>query len=120
MKLADILTLYPRTNRQEYGPVSIHVIQSVLCIVLHHEDHGILPTGAMGNQIYSHAERRVIVLHKSRIGPRRTAGVDIERATAVIVRVVEIDVGGKVADVVPAIHILGLKNLFETAKSAET
>src|SRR5215467_15841988 len=119
MLFAHILMLHPWANGKENGSLAVPVIRTVLHVVLDHKDHCIFPARAMRNKIDRHAEGGIVVLHEPRIRPRRAIWENVERATAMIVGVVKIDVRREVAHIISVVHIAGFKYLLKATKAAK-
>src|SRR5713101_3654797 len=111
--------LHPGAYREEDRALTIHVVRAVLRIVFYHEDDRVFPAWAVRDEIHCQAQRRVVVLDKSHIRPGRAVGVNVERPTTVVVRVVKIDIRRKLTHVLRAIDVMRLEDLFETAEPAE-
>src|SRR5262245_1978098 len=84
--------LHPRADGHEDRAMAIHMIKPVLRIILHDENHGVLPAGTVRYQFHGKSERSVVVLHEALIGPGRTLRVNIEGTAAVIIRIVEVHI----------------------------
>src|SRR5215467_4447582 len=116
MLFSQVLMLYPGTDGNKNGSLTIPVIQAVLHVVFDHEDHRIFPAGTVRDEVHGHAKSGVIVLHKARVGPGRPVRMNVECAAAVVVGVVQIDICREAAYVSSAIDVLSLEDLLKAAK----
>ncbi len=83
------------TDGEEDRPMPVDVIESILGVVLDHEDDRVLPAGAVGNEIHGETQGGVVVLHETRERPGLAAvGEHVVRSAAVVVGIIEIHVGG--------------------------
>ena len=95
------------------------MIEPVLGVVLDHEDDGVLPAWTLGDELDGQPQRRVVVLKESHGIPGRAVRVDVVRAAAMVVRVVQIDVARQLADSGAPVDVLSFEHLLEAPKAAE-
>jgi hypothetical protein len=69
--LAQVVPLNPWAYRDKYGSIAIDVVVAVLRIVFNYKNHGVFPTWAMGNQLHSQPQGRIVILDEPWIGPGR-------------------------------------------------
>jgi hypothetical protein len=82
--------IFERRATLEDRSVAVDVMATILRVVFGDEVGRIFPAGAVRDELDGQAQSRIVVLHEALVGPRRTVRIDVERAAAVIVRIVQV------------------------------
>jgi hypothetical protein len=107
LRLEQVARFDGGTDGEEDRPVRVEVIESILGVVLDHEDNRILPAGAVGNEFHGATQGIVVVLHETRERPGLAAvGEDVVRSATVVIGIIEIHVGGEHAFAPRTVHQL--------------